>query len=60
MKQQTNQTLFPEPVEHEPTIVRLMRIAEGLELLERMARNETALVRQNTLYLALAEAKCIG
>lgn len=61
MKQPTNQILFPEPTKHEePTIARLMRIADGLEMLERMVLGEKDPVRQDALYVVLAEAKCIG
>lgn len=69
MKQTTNQTLFSDSTERdtliwiltdEPTVVKLMRIAEGLELLERMAFGEKDPVRQDALYAALAEAKCVG
>ncbi|HEY5911631.1 MAG TPA: hypothetical protein VJA21_13610 [Verrucomicrobiae bacterium] len=69
MKQTIDQTLFPDSAErdnpirkldNEPNVVRLMRIAEGVELLERMALGEKDPVRQAALCVALAEAKCIG
>jgi hypothetical protein len=59
MKQQTDQTSLPNPAESEPIIIRLMRIAEGLELLERMAQSEENPMRRDALYAAIAEAKCI-
>ena len=44
----------------ETNLLKWLRIAGGLELLGRMARDEKNPVRQDALYAMLSEAKCVG
>lgn len=44
----------------ETNLLRWLRIADGLQLLERMARDEKDPVRQDALYACWAEAMCVG